>query len=125
MIAGERERDQGARGGRRVVAIESRTPRGVDRGLLSAVEKWVGEVGRTVLYTGVFIQHRRRDDREGEAGASSILPGAGHDEAVIAEAPRLGKGREAGRRGYRRLGGPRAHRQDRTRARAAYLGLAI
>ena len=46
--------------------------------------RWIGEfvrwTGPLLFDTGVSLQHRTRDDRQREAGASAALPGAGHDE---------------------------------------------
>ena len=61
---------------RQLWAGESRTARVDYRGWFSALDRKVRGVDRTVLYTGVSIQHWRRDDREREAGATATLPGA-------------------------------------------------
>ena len=56
---------------------KNRTPRVGDRRPGWAVDRGAGEVPRAFLYSGVSIQHRGRDDREREAGASATLPRAG------------------------------------------------
>ena len=63
-----------------VVAVENRTLRVGDRGPGWVVERGAGEVSRSFLYSGVSIEHGRRDDREREAGATTTLSRAGHGE---------------------------------------------
>ena len=72
------------------VAIENRTPRASEDWL----RRWTGgarEVRLTIPYSGVSIQHGRRNDREREAGASATLPGTGCGEGGYR--PHMGVGR--------------------------------
>ena len=66
------------------VAIENGTPWAGERGSAGWWTRGAGEVCRTILYSGVSIEHRRRDDREREAGVLRHYLEQGVPKAAIA-----------------------------------------